>query len=98
MSSADQIKPLIPGERRRLAYWPHFERCSWAAAAVAANPDLTDQLGDENGVFWHYHPITFMAKVNTLIAGENREIEEERFTNTNVQIDEDGYFTVVINY
>ena len=93
LSSPAQVTSLIPGERRRRAYWPHFERCSWVADAVAANADLANQLGDANGMFWHYHPITFMEKVNTLVAQENREVAEQRFTDTNVQVDEDGYLT-----
>lgn len=98
LTSADQIEALIPNARRRTIYWPHFRRFSWVPDAVAAYPDLTDQLGDGNGMFWHYHPITLIQHVNRLILGENREAREEEYTDTNVVIDEDSFFTDFVTW
>jgi N-acetyl-anhydromuramyl-L-alanine amidase AmpD len=98
LTSESQIRTLIPHDERRRALWPHIRRFSWVAEAVRVNPGLRRQLGDQNGMFWHYHPITFMAYINRLIRGEHREIEEREHTRTNVEIDEDGYFSRFIDW
>lgn len=74
--------------------WPHLSRMMWVQDALAANPDLKKQLGDSN-FFWHYHPITFMAAINRLIVGENREITQTHFDDvkSNVEVDEDYFLT-----
>ena len=82
------------------ANWPHLSRMMWVQDALAANPSLTTQLGNSN-FFWHYHPITFMAAINQLILGENREIPQAPFQTviSNVEVDENyfltGYFDFV---
>ncbi|MGH9900339.1 MAG: hypothetical protein ACRD68_00700, partial [Pyrinomonadaceae bacterium] len=76
------------------ADWPHLSRMMWVQDALAANPALNQQLGNSN-FFWHYHPITFMAAINKLIMGENREITQAPFHNvtSNVEVDEDYFLT-----
>lgn len=79
--------------------WPHLSRMMWVQDALLANPDLVRQLGNSN-FFWHYHPITFMAAINRLILGENREITQAPFQNvpSNVEVDEDYYLTTYFDF
>ncbi len=98
LTSADQMSEVIPIASQRQEIWLHMNRFIWIPDAVNANPVLSDQLGDQNGMFWHYHPITFMHHVNKLILGENREIREEEYEDTNVEIDEDYFFTNFIDW
>jgi hypothetical protein len=78
--------------------WPHFQRFSWVAEAVEANPALQQQLGDATGMFWHYHPMTFMQHVNRLVAGENLETLEAEDTDVNVEIDDGGFLTAFVDW
>lgn len=91
LTSEDQIKTLIPNDDRRKVFWPHIRRFSWVAEAIAANARLRNELGD--GMFWHYHPITFMQHMNELVLHESRVLEEEKFHETNVQLSEDYFLT-----
>lgn len=92
-----QITSLVPHPDRRKVLWPHFRRFSWVTEAIAANPALQNQLGDAHGIFWHYHPITFMQHINQLILGENRQISEQAFPNTNVIVDDDYFLGNFVN-
>ena len=98
VTSESQIESLIPHRDRRRVLWPHISRFSWVAEAIAANPDLRTQLGDANGIFWHYHPVRFMQFVNQLILGENRETPESEYHDTNVEISEDYFFVRFIRW
>ncbi|MEM1127523.1 MAG: N-acetylmuramoyl-L-alanine amidase [Bacteroidota bacterium] len=86
--NADAFQPVLPNETRRAEFWEHMERFTWVQEALAANPDLADQMG--NGMFWYYHPIVFMQHVNDRILAENREMEEDEDTDVNVELDEDN--------
>jgi hypothetical protein len=94
----DQIASLIPHVDRRRAILPHIRRFSWVADGIGVNPSLRDRLGTDAGMFWHYHPITFMQHVNRLIVGENREVPEQQYRGTNVETSEDYYFTDFVNW
>jgi hypothetical protein len=91
LTAEDQITTLIRHPDRRKVIWPHIRRFSWVAEAIAANPSLKDQLGD--GMFWHYHPITFMQHMNELALHENRVLQESKFHQTNVQLSDDYFLT-----
>jgi hypothetical protein len=81
------------------ANWPHLLRMMWVQDALAANSGLKTQLGDSN-LFWHYHPITFMAAMNRLILGENRELVQaplQGFT-PNVEVDENYFLTEYVDF
>ncbi len=103
LDNEDQIKPLIPDDQKRAIFWPHIYRFSWFNEALSANPVLRRQLGDD-GVFWHYHPVTFMYYINDLIGKENLERRERFYTlnggnpQTNVEIDDDNFFTRFIRW
>jgi N-acetyl-anhydromuramyl-L-alanine amidase AmpD len=93
LTAEDQVTALIPHPNRRKILWPHIRRFSWVSEAVAANQSLNRDLGDADGMFWHYHPITFMQHMNELVLGENREIREEKYHETNVELSEDDFLT-----
>jgi hypothetical protein len=98
LTAESQIEPLVPHPDRRAKLWPHFRRFSWVAEAIAANPTVQQRLGDATGMFWHYHPITFMQHMNKLVAAENREIEESEFHDTNVELDGDDFITNFVGW
>lgn len=98
LTSEEQIRTLVPHADRRRVLWPHMRRFSWVAEAIAANPQLQQHLGDGSGMFWHYHPITFMQHMNQLVAGENREIPESEYHDTNVELDEDDFITNFVRW
>jgi hypothetical protein len=86
------LQPVLPDEAARQAKWNKIKPFMWVADAVAACPDLTQQLCTATGMTWHYHPITFMEFVNRLIQRENGEVAEPDFKDTNVEI-EGGFLT-----
>ncbi|HEV8605855.1 MAG TPA: M23 family metallopeptidase [Tepidisphaeraceae bacterium] len=77
----------------------HVQRMMWFEDALAANPVLKKQLGDKP-LFWHYHPITFMAAINRLIVAENREIIEAPWQGAvaNVEVNDDYFLTDFFDY
>ena len=68
------------------------------ASATGAPANMFEQLGDATGMFWHYNPITVMKHVNGLILAENRELQEDEFTDTNVLVDEDYFLTDFVQW
>jgi hypothetical protein len=75
-----------------------MSRFTWVSEALAGNATLSNQLGDATGIYWHYHPIRFMAYVNELIQGENRERAEEDDRRTNIEVDEDNWITRFVRW
>lgn len=98
LTSEAELTTAIPSQRRRAQLWEHIERFTWVREAIAANPDLQTELCDGNGMLWHYHPIRFMAYVNKLILGENRERREEEDHAINVEVDEDNFITDYVDW
>ena len=98
LTQESQIEALVPHPDRRRVLWPHFRRFSWVAEAVAALPRLANELGDAAGMFWHYHPITFMHHIDQLVAGENWESRESENHDVNVEIDESGFLTRFVDW
>jgi N-acetyl-anhydromuramyl-L-alanine amidase AmpD len=98
LTKEEEIEPLVPSSLRRSIAWPHIKRFSWLKEAIAANASIQTDLGDAKGMFWHYHPITFMNYINELIAGENREVTESEDHDINTEVGEDGYLTNFVNY
>ena len=98
LSSANQLRRSIPNATQRAALWTHINRFTWIAEARAANVSLQNQLCNANGMLWHYHPITFVQHINKLILSENREIRENEYHATNVEIDDDFFFTNFIEW
>ena len=91
------LQPVLPDEAAREAKWKKIKPFMWVADAVAACPDLAQQLCSATGMTWHYHPITFMEFVNGLIQRENGDVAEADLKDTNVEM-EDGFLTRYISY
>jgi hypothetical protein len=99
LSAENQIETLIPHPQRRSVMWPHIKRFSWVAEAIAANARLSRELGDANGMFWHYHPITFMQDINTLVVAENRTPEDSpNYHKATVEVSADYYLTRFVTF
>jgi hypothetical protein len=98
LTSEDQITSLIPNEARRKVLWPHIRRFSWVAEAIAANARLGRELGSADGMFWHYHPVTFMQHMNGLEVTEDRALKEAPFHDTNVELSDDYFLTKFVNF
>jgi N-acetyl-anhydromuramyl-L-alanine amidase AmpD len=98
LTAEAEIEPLVPHPDRRRVLWPHFSRFSWVSEAIAANARLRNDLGDAAGMFWHYHPITFMHHMNTLVTAENREVPEAADHDINVETDEDYFLTNFVDW
>jgi hypothetical protein len=91
------LQPVLPDDAARRAKWARIKCFMWVAEAVAACPDLSQQLCTATGMMWHYHPITFMEFVNRLILRENGQVDEPDFKDTNVEM-ESGFLTHFVNY
>ena len=91
------LQPVLPDEAARQAKWIKIKYFMWVADAVAACPDLANQLCTPAGMMWHYHPITFMEFVNKLIQRENGQVAEPDFKDTNVEL-ENGFLTQYVSY
>ena len=91
------LQPVLPDDASRQAKWSKIKYFMWVADAVAACPDLAQQLCSAAGTMWHYHPITFMEFVNRLIQRDNGQVAEPEFKDTNVDM-EDAFLTQYVNY
>jgi len=99
----EDLVPFVPNERRRALMMIHVDRFNWVADAIAVCPNLAqgDQFGGSDGVFWHYHPVTFMAHMANVIRRESHEFSEHEQideTLTNVVVDDDGFIVRFVNY
>ena len=91
------LQPVLPDDAARQAKWTRIKYFMWVADAVAACPDLSQQLCTATGMMWHYHPITFMEFINRLILRENGQVAEPDFKDTNVEM-EGGFLTHYVSY
>lgn len=92
-----QIEPVITNKSQLDNIWKNWQTFTFIKEAIDVCPELKDHLG-EKGIYWHYHPITFMDHINKLIQSENREVPEELDKDTNVAINDDGYIAAFIQW
>ena len=98
LTQESQLIEAIPAAQRRALLWRHIARFTWVSEAIAASASLQAQLGDANGLFWHYHPIKFMEQINSQILAENRDRPEDEHHDTNVEIDDDNFITNFVTW
>ena len=87
LTGPDALIGLIAKPEMREAKWKSLKPFMWVADAVAACPDLANQLCDATGMMWHYHPVTFMEFVNRLVLKGNEQPQATDDTSVNVEID-----------